>query len=204
VPAERVPKDYPKGETYDVIARDGAGTDLERWPVAGVPRPFFFNPKVTGPKRSVIDTADSRGRPMRLSFIPIEGGQRCVELKTGSGTIGIGCGPRLWVDEGIQIHPTLMESMVFISGSVGPEVAKLDLHHQDGYVLELPIVERFVLHDIPRERFEDGKRPILLVARSRDGAEVAREKISQRHFAMQSEVGQGDLVDPNPGRPGRP
>jgi hypothetical protein len=46
--------------------------------------------------------------------------------------------------------------MVYVSGSVGPEVATLELHHQDGYVMELPLVERFVLHDIPRARFEDG------------------------------------------------
>jgi hypothetical protein len=69
-----------------------------------------------------------------------------------------------------------------VSGSVGPEVAKLELHHQDGYFVELPIVERFVLHGVPRARFEEGKRPNLLVARDRNGVEIAREKIGQRAF----------------------
>jgi hypothetical protein len=182
VPAERVPReDFRKIQIYDVIARDGAGADLERWPVAGVPRPLFFNPRVTGPKRTVIDTTDSRGRELRLSIIPIEGNETCVERKTANGTSG-GCGRKLWVDQGIQVHPTLMGSMVLVSGSVGPEVATLELHHQDGFAVELPITERFVLHDIPRERFEDGKRPSVLVARNRAGAEVGREKVSQRMF----------------------
>jgi hypothetical protein len=86
--------------------------------------------------------------------------------------------------------------MVHISGSVGPEVAKLELHHQDGYVVELPLVERFVLHDVPRARFEDGKRPILLVARNRDGEEVAREKVGQAVFGPNSAIWSGRDVSP--------
>jgi hypothetical protein len=82
-----------------------------------------------------------------------------------------------------------MGSNVFVNGSVGPEIAKLELHHQDGYVVELPIVERFVFHGIPRERFEDGKRPNLLVARNRNGEEVAREKLGQRVFDSASSSG---------------
>jgi hypothetical protein len=194
VPADRVPRDFRDGELYVVVARDRRREELQRWPVAGVPRPLFFNPKLAGPRRTVIDTRDSSGRPMRLSFIPIEGGERCVELKTRGGT-STGCGTELWVDAGIQVHPTLMEGVIFLNGSVGPEVSQLELHHQDGSVLELPIVERFVLHDIPRARFEGGKRPILLVARGHDGAKVVREKVSQRLFEMQTTSGQGDLVD---------
>lgn len=181
VPADRVPKDFREGKTYVVIARDRRGAELERWPVAGVPRPLFFNPKLAGPERTVIDTTDSRGRPMRLSLIPIEGNEKCVERKTALGT-GTSCGPEPRVDEGIQVHPTLMESMVFLNGSVGPEVTKLELHHQDGYVLELPIVDRFVLHDIPRSRFVEGKRPVLLVARGQDGVEVDRRKVNQKRY----------------------
>jgi hypothetical protein len=189
LPAKRVPNDFRQGETYVVIARDQGGAELQRWPIAGRPRPLFFNPKVTGPKRTAIEATDSRGRPMRLSLIPIEGGETCVELETRNGT-STGCGP-LHVEEGIEVHPTLVGSIVFVNGSVGPEVAKLELHHQDGYALELPIVERFVLHGIPRARFEDGRRPIMLVARNRNGAEVAREKVGQRAFAPHSAIWSG-------------
>jgi hypothetical protein len=195
VPADRVPTDFREGDLYVVIARDRGGAELQRWPVAGVPRPLFFNPKVAGPPRTVMETTYSRGRPMRLSLIPIEGNETCVERKTALGT-GMSCGPEPRLDEGIQVHPTLMGSMVFVSGSVGPEVVKLELHHQDGFVLELPIVERFVLHDIPRQRFEEGKRPILLVARNGRGEEVAREKVGQRAFAPNSAIWSGEDVGP--------
>jgi hypothetical protein len=43
----------------------------------------------------------------------------------------------------------------------GPEVIKLELHHQDGYVLELPIVERFVLHGIPPRPLRGRQAPHL-------------------------------------------
>jgi hypothetical protein len=196
VPADRVPReDFRESDLYVVIARDRGSAELQRWPVAGVPRPLFFNPKVVGPKRTVIDTTDSRGRPVRLSLIPIEGNETCVERKTALGT-GTSCGPGPRGDDGIQVHPTLMGSMVFVSGSVGPEVAKLELHHQDGFALDLPIVEGFVLHDIPRARFEEGKRPILLVARNRSGHEVAREKVGQRAFAPNSAIWSGEDVGP--------
>jgi hypothetical protein len=199
IPAYRVPKDSQDGKPYEVVARDRAGTELPPLGITDFSGSLWLqsrsSPKIIGPKRTIIETTDSRGRSLRLSFIPIEGGERCVELKTRNGT-STGCGAGLWTGEGIQVHPTLMGSMIFVSGSVGPEVAELELYHQDGYVLELPIVERFVLHDIPRARFEDGKRPILLVARNRSGDEVAREKVGQRAFAPNSAIWSGGDVAP--------
>jgi hypothetical protein len=193
IPANRVPRD-PRGEAYEIVGKDGAGDELPGLPVtelAGWREKF---PKVTGPKRTVIETADSRGRPMRLLLIPTEGGNRCA-IETRNGTSGGGCAqPR--ERAGIQVHPTLMGSIVFVNGSVGPEVAKLELHHQDGYFVELPLVERFVLHGIPRARFEDGKRPILLVARDRSGAELAREKVGQTAFGPNSAIWSGSDVGP--------
>jgi hypothetical protein len=197
VPANRVPTDSRDGKPYDVVAKAGGGAELERISITEFFAEAFSmrTSKLAGPKRTVIETTDSRGRPMQLSLIPIEGGKTCVELKTRNGT-GTGCGPPPRTDEGIQVHPTLAGSMVYVSGSVGPEVAKLELHHQDGYVVELPIVERFVLHDIPRARFEDGKRPILLIARGRDGDEVAREKVGQTAFGPNSAIWSGEDVGP--------
>jgi hypothetical protein len=199
IPADRVPENSQDGKPYQVVATNRAGIELPPREITEFSGSLWLqrarSPKITGPKRTVIATTDSRGRPLRLSFIPIEGGKRCIELKTGNGT-STGCGPGLWTDEGIQVHPTLMGSMVFVSGSVGPEVAKLELHHQDGYVLDLPIVERFVLHDIPRPRFEDGKRPNLLVARNRNGEEVAREKVGQTVFGPNSAIWSGKDVGP--------
>jgi hypothetical protein len=197
IPADQVPKDSQAGEAYEVLARDRTGNDLGPASITEYSGLRLLNrfPKVSGPKRTVIETTDSFGRPMRLSLIPLEGGQTSVELSTRNGT-SHGWGGQQRVEEGIQVHPTLMGSIVFLNGSVGPEVAVLELHHQDGYVVELPIVERFVLHGIPRARFEDGKRPIRLVARNRDGAEVAREKVGQRVFGPDSAIWSGADVGP--------
>jgi hypothetical protein len=194
IPADRVPRDSREGQAYEVLAKDGAGTELPPLAVTELSsrwREHF--PKIAGPKRTVIDTTDSRGQPMRLSLIPIEGDEVSIEIKTRTGT-RIGGSP--FADPGIMVHPTLMGSMVYVSGSVGPEVAKLELHHQDGYILELAIVERFVLHDIPRARFEDGKRPILLVARGRAGVEVDRVKVRQSPFGPNSAIWSGQDVGP--------
>jgi hypothetical protein len=56
-------------------------------------RPLFLQFEVAGLKRTVIETTDTRGRPMQLSVIPIESGRTCVELKTRKGT-GTGLRPR--------------------------------------------------------------------------------------------------------------
>jgi hypothetical protein len=198
--ADRVPKDSQDGKPYEVVATDRAGNELRPLPITDFTGSLWLqsyrSPKITGAKRTVIETSDSRGRPMRLSLIPIEGGKTCIELMTRNGTSTGGCSAQPRVDKGIQVHPTLMGSIVFVSGSVGPEVANLELHHQDGYVAELPLVERFVFHGIPSARFEDGKRPILLVARNRSGDEVAREKVGQRAFAPNSAIWSGGDVAP--------
>jgi hypothetical protein len=182
IPVDRIPQDSQGGEAYEVTATDRAGNKMRPAPVTEFTGSIWRSRgKVTGPRRTIIRSTDSWGRPMQLSLIPTEDNEICVEYKTRNGTSG-GCGSELLVEEGIQVHPTLMGSLIFLNGSVGPEVATLELHHEDGHVLELPIVDRFVFHGIPRARFEDGKRPNLLVARDAAGAEVAREKVSQRLF----------------------
>jgi hypothetical protein len=183
VPDDRIPAHPVKDTPFGIVAKDTGGGELAWFPVTEfLAAPFLRgSPKVTGPRRTLFETTDSWGRSMRLVLVPIEGGMACLRQQTANGT-GTSCGEELRVEKGIQVHPGLMGSNVSVSGSVGPEVAKLELHHQDGYVVELPIVERYVLHGVPRTRFEEGKRPNMLVARNRDGVEVAREKIGQRAF----------------------
>jgi hypothetical protein len=197
VPADRIPALGERDKPFGIVAKDAGGAEVAWFPVTeSFAGPLLHgSPKVVGPKRTLIETKDSWGRPMRLVLIPIEGGMTCLRHKTATGT-GTSCGTELRVEEGIQVHPGLMGSNVSVSGSVGPDVAKLELHHQDGYVVELPIVERYVLHGVPRARFEEGKRPNMLVARNRDGVEVAREKLGQRVFGPDSAIWSGPDVSP--------
>jgi hypothetical protein len=190
IPADRIPEDSQGVKAFELVGTDRAGRELRPAQVTEfIGSIWRSRGKVTGPKRTLIESKDSYGRPMKLSLIPVEDGEICIEHKTHNGT-STACGPGLRrvekgvrVDAGlIEVHPNLVGSIVSLQGSVGPEVAALELHHQDGHVQQLPIVEGFVLHGIPRARFEDGKRPNMLLARDVTGAEIGREKVSQRLF----------------------
>ncbi len=134
---------------------------------------------------------------MRLALQPLENGDTCVIVETAGGRSS-GCGDpeRQRAQEGIRVHPVLQGSMVYLHGSVGPEVETLTLRYQDGHGEQLPVVERFVLHDIGPDRFQDGKRPILLVARDGDGAEVARQRVGQRAFGPDTSIWSETEVSP--------
>src|SRR6266511_2215367 len=175
---------------YELIARDAAGRDLRTVALKPFTLDLFdsYRPKVTGPPRTVIETTDSRGRPLRLLLQPAERGQTCLIIETvGRGT---GCLPadKLRTPSGIAVYPTLEGSIVYLSGSVGPEVSQLTLHYEDGQEVEVPIVERFVLYDIPRAHFNDGARPTLLIGRNSEGVEVARQKVDQDVFGPKSSI----------------
>jgi hypothetical protein len=178
-------------EGYDLVARDAAGAELDRSPVMDITARAhdFRDKRISGPERIVIDTKDSRGRPLRLALQRTEQGGTCVITMAGGGR-GTTCRdegePR--TSRGISVHPTLSGKMVYLSGSVGPEVATLTLEFQDGVTVDLPVTERFVLYDIHRSHFAEGRRPIRLVARDRDGREVAREPVGQAVFGPKSAI----------------
>jgi hypothetical protein len=173
---------------YELIARDTAGREFKPVPLMGVIPGVFDRQserKVAGPPRTVIETTDSRGRPLRLLLQPVEHGETC--LIVGGGTT---CPPadKLRTPTGIAVYPTLEGSIVYLSGSVGPEVSQLTLRYEDGQEVELPVVERFVLYDIPRAHFNDGARPIELIGRNSEGVEVAQQKVDQDVFGPKSSI----------------
>jgi hypothetical protein len=114
----------------------------------------------------------------------------CVRITTATGT-GTGCGSQLRAEQGISVFLALSGSMIYLEGSVGPEVAELELDYQDGNSAVLPIVERFVLSDIDASHFQAGKRPYRLIARDREGNEVARQSLSQGVFGPDSGIWSG-------------
>lgn len=92
------------------------------------------------------------------------------------------------MEEGIAVHPTLAGSIVYLNGSVGPEVKTLTLEYENGDAAELPIVERFVLFSIALENFHEGAQPRLLVAKDAEGREVARTPVNQHVFGPKSSI----------------
>lgn len=177
-------------EGYRLIARDARGADIEYREITDFTAQFqdATQRKVAGPARTVIATTDSRGRPLRLVLRPAEGGQTCVIVE-GNGA-GLTCGKLddLRVAEGLRVHPALRGSIVFLEGSVGPEVATLTLEYEDGSKVDVPIVERFVLFGIERKHFREGARPVRLIGRDRAGREVAREPVGHGVFGPKSSI----------------
>jgi hypothetical protein len=177
---------------FDLVARDSAGREFgQRRTVNDFTAGFqeLFSLKEAGPPRTVIATRDHKGRPLKLTLRPAEGGLVCKSIGSGSGRSGT-CVPteQLRVDEGMSVHPTLAGSIVYLEGSVGPEVETLTLEYEDGSVVEVPIVERFVLFSIARENFFEGAQPRLLVAKDAEGREVARGPVGQRVFGPKSAI----------------
>jgi hypothetical protein len=176
---------------YSVIAHGPGGEEIKSSMITDFTAGFqdAVLRKASGPARTVIATKDSRGRPLTLTLRPAEGGEVCATVKgRGGGSISCATPDHLRTSSGISVHPALVETMVFLDGSVGREVATLTLEHEDGTEIDLPIVERFVLYDIPCAHFYEGARPIRLVGRDKSGRVVASEAITQRVFGPRTSI----------------
>jgi hypothetical protein len=177
-------------EGYALIARDVRGAEIRRFEITDFMARVQDERqrKMTGPARTVIETTDSRGRPLRLLLRPSERGETCVIIEGNGGSVGCGKLSELRVAEGVRVHPALRGSIVFLEGSVGPEIATLTLEYEDGSRADVPIVERFVLFSIEREHFREGTRPLWLIGRDRAGREVAREQVGHGVFGPKSAI----------------
>lgn len=183
--------EVPDGrDGHALIGRDAGGAEIERREITDFSAGFqdALQRKVTGRPRTVIATTDSRGRPLRLLLRPAEGGETCVIVEGHGGGSVCGRLEDLRVAEGIRVHPALRGSIVFLEGSVGPEVATLTLEYEDGSTADVPIVERFVLFGIERKHFHEGTRPVRLVGRDRAGRVVARERVGHAVFGPRSSI----------------
>ncbi|MBD0348997.1 MAG: hypothetical protein ICV59_07585 [Thermoleophilia bacterium] len=177
-------------ERHALVARAATGQELERMTVSAFSLDAWsqiFNRIVTGPERTLIETVNWRGKRLRLAIQPAEGGEECLIIEVAGGR-GTSCGRRLGVREGISASLSHSGPYVYLNGSVGPEIDSLELRFQDGEAVAVPIAEGFVLHDIPRARYEEGERPFLLVGRNAAGEIVAEERLGQTSFAKNSSI----------------
>lgn len=170
-----------------LVARDSEGNVVERKDLDAGGRSSTLGPvgpeaipKQTGPELVVIRVETSTGHPLTLSLAPAEDGQLCtIERFRGSrsGT----CGPdrrRRVRDDELSVHPGLWNEagdgkpLVKLEGVVGSAIAELELRYSDGTSTRIPIVERFVLFEIPPAHHDDAR--FTLIGRDRGGAEIAR------------------------------
>jgi hypothetical protein len=114
--------------------------------------------------------------PVILWAAPTRGGGVCwvVEIeRRGPGLSG--CSPRPW-RESVVFEYGMGRTRVgdgyleLVEGRTRADVASVELLYADGESETVPVLEGFYLHE-PRER------PTMLVARDRDGAELARRAV---------------------------
>ena len=167
-----------------VIARDAAGRELKRRQLHGPSALRLRLQQPTEPYRVLFRIEASAGYPLTFSIARATDGSLCDRIEYRGSEAG-GCGPderaRVGRDE-ISVHPGLWNEagdgkpLITLKGVVGADVARLELHYENGEVVELPIVERFVLFEIPPSHHND--RRFLLVARNRAGEVVSRHTVS--------------------------
>jgi hypothetical protein len=87
IPADRVPKDLREGKAYEVVAKDRAGTELPPLAVTEFASWREKFPKVTGPKRTVIDTTDSAADRCGSRSSPSRAARRAS--RRSPGTAGV-------------------------------------------------------------------------------------------------------------------
>jgi hypothetical protein len=173
----------PRRRVTALVGLDGAGEEVARVPLtdgeyAGPP-PAKEEPPPAEPARTVVQIALSGGASARLSVRPLTA-PGCFELTVaGSG----------WEEQsascpapGSRLVPNLAyteggKALVLLSGFAAPQIARLELRHEDGFTRAVPLTEGFYLVEIPRDRLAPGRLPVLLVGRGRDGAVVERSRL---------------------------
>jgi hypothetical protein len=157
-------------EPVMVIARNRNASELARRPMPG-PRSFRRDLAFPiGAYRTVIELESSAGFPMTFAVAPGTNGSVC-ERTIYRGKQAWGCGPgaaRLEAS-GISVHRRVWNGVVLLEGSVGRAISRLEVWYQDGSASRIPIVEQYVLFEIPRDRI-----PKVLVGLDANGSIVAR------------------------------
>lgn len=172
----------PRKRPTLLTARDRSGAELHRQAVRS-PFPIPVSP-LPGPERVLIELTTSSGHLLTFSIASGSNGTLC-QITRYRGTVSRGCGidPRTRVapDE-LQITPSLQNEaqdgkpLVTLDGVVGSAIARLELEYEDGTVVPVPVVERFVLFEIPPEHHNDKR--FVLVGRNTAGEVIARRVAS--------------------------
>jgi hypothetical protein len=163
-----------------VIARGDDGTELRRRSMPG-PRSFRRDlPFPTAPYRKVIELETSAGYPMTFAVAPGTNGSACRRTSyRGAQAWGCGPGPTALAPDELSVHPGLWNEsddgkpVALLEGSVGRSIARLEVWYVDGGAARIPVVDQYVLFEVPRRRV-----PRLLVGFDAEGSLVARSRLN--------------------------
>lgn len=160
-------------EPVAVIAHDRGGSVLQRQPMPG-PRSFRRDLAFpTAAYRDVIELETSAGFPITFGVAPGTNGSVC-ERTIYRRRQAWGCGPgapRLHASA-ISVDRAVWPGVVLLQGSVGRKISRLEVWYEDGNAAQVPVVEQYVLFEVPR-----GRVPKLLVGLDANGGIAARRPL---------------------------
>jgi hypothetical protein len=164
-------------EPVAVIARDADGSELRRRPMPG-PRSFRRDlPFPVGAYRRVIAIETSAGSPLTFSVAAGTNGSLCERtIYRGAQSWSCGPGPARLEADAISVHRALWNGsgddkpVAVLQGAVGRSISRLEAWYADGRVTRIPIVEQYVVFELPRRR-----TPAVLV-----GLDASRRLVARR------------------------
>lgn len=166
-------------EPVAVVARDANGSELRRRRMPG-PRSFRRDLAFpVGPYRRVIGIETSAGFPLTFAVAAGTNGSVCERtIYRGAQSWSCGPGPARLEADAISVHRALWNesddgtAVALLQGAVGRSISRLEAWSPDGSVERIPIVEQYVLFELPRRR-----TPAVLVGLDADGHLVARRSL---------------------------
>jgi hypothetical protein len=161
-------------EPLIAVARDKRGDELRRREMPG-PKSFRRDlPFPIGPYRKVIELETSPGYPMTFAVAPGTNASVCERrLYRRAQAWSCGPGPSRLEPHAVNVHPTRWKGIALLEGSVGRAISRLEAWYADGSAARIPIVERYVLFEMPKRG-----TPRVLVGLDARGAIVARRPLS--------------------------
>jgi hypothetical protein len=139
---------------------------------------FLPRKAIVAKARKLVDFRAEDGTPVTLWFIPMRGGGSCFVLQPPVSDSGCAPPGSHAPPLGAGIHGGA--SLVLLEGQVREDVATYELRYEDGAVERLHPVEGFILHEITSSHYSRGHRLESVIARARDGHELARQAIPDR------------------------
>jgi hypothetical protein len=166
-------------EPIAVIARDANGSELRRRRMPG-PRSFRRDLAFpVGPYRRVIGIETTEGFPLTFAVAPGTNGSVCERtIYRGAQSWSCGPGPARLEADAISVHRALWndsddgKALALLQGATGRSLSRLEAWYADGSVERIPIVEQYVLFEVPRSR-----TPRVLVGLDANGGIVARRAL---------------------------
>ena len=140
-------------------------------PVTGAPAQA-----IVSQRRELISITTEQGTREALWVAPRSGGGQCHWLTSdGSPGRAYGCPPPDAAPQPAFAGGLISGSApILFQGHVGPDVATLELHYQDGEVQRLQPVDGFFLAEIAPRHWPPGHRLNELVARDGQGRQISR------------------------------